>query len=292
MYNLFVSGNPESWDGQPFQIELSRCVREYTDENITERLGGLDAVSIKEIKTFPCIFAYESANKKNPKFGVVRNIGKRYDKVRIQYAIEELQPFISHEQLANLSLALDIDPWELYRTHWAIKAVNLAKELNRAGVILPEWARGNLRTIDITSHIFNVALSFSGESRNRVGPIAAELEGLLGPNSYFYDKNYEAQLARPNLDVLLQEIYKKSKLIVVFLSGHYQSSAWCGIEFRVVRDIIKTQEDEKIMFIKMDDLGNPDGVFSTDGYLDGRNRSPREIANSIHQRVLSQNETP
>ncbi len=42
MYNLFVSGNTDAWRGEPWQIELSRCVREYTDNAITERFGALD----------------------------------------------------------------------------------------------------------------------------------------------------------------------------------------------------------------------------------------------------------
>lgn len=293
MYNLLVSGKPESWEGKPFQIEFTRCVREFTDEDITKRLGGLDADSIKEIKTFPCIFAYENNNKKNPKFGIISNIGKSGDKVRIQYEIEELSSFISYEQLENLSLELGInDSWELNRTHWEIKNVNLAKKLGAVGITLPEWASVNTGTIDITNHVFNVALSFAGESRDIVEPVAAELEGLLGPHSYFYDKNYEAQLAMPRLVVPLQKIYNQSKLIVVFLSGHYQSSDWCKVEFGVVLDIIKKQKPEKIMYLKMDDSENPDGVLSTDGYIDCRNRSPREIAFLIHKRFKLLNAIP
>ena len=31
MYNLLVSGNKEQWNGDPFLLEIARCVREYTD---------------------------------------------------------------------------------------------------------------------------------------------------------------------------------------------------------------------------------------------------------------------
>jgi NAD(P)-dependent dehydrogenase (short-subunit alcohol dehydrogenase family) len=61
MYNLFVSSNPHAWDGEPWKIELSRCVREYTDTEITERYGALDAPAIAELKRLPSLFTYEAA---------------------------------------------------------------------------------------------------------------------------------------------------------------------------------------------------------------------------------------
>ena len=44
------------------------------------------------------------------------------------------------------------------------------------------------------------------------------------------------------------------------------------------------EKKEKIMFIKMDD-GKVEGVFKTDGFIDGRNHKPEEIANFIKQRI-------
>ena len=38
-----------------------------------------------------------------------------------------------------------------------------------------------------------------------VEQVAQELEKLIGPNSYFYDRNDVSQLARPSQDILLQE---------------------------------------------------------------------------------------
>ena len=171
------------------------------------------------------------------------------------------------------------------RTHWAIKDVNLGKELAGKGVHLPRWARSESKSVDITRHQFDVSFSFPGEVRGYVESVAAELERAIGPNSYFYDNNYKAQLARPSLDTLLQDIYRnRSKLVVVFLCEEYQEKEWCGVEFRAVREIIKEKEHEKVMFVKMNE-GKVDGVFSTDGYVDGRSHSPEEIAGFIHERV-------
>ena len=111
--------------------------------------------------------------------------------------------------------------------------------------------------------------------------MAVELERLIGPNTYFYDNNYVSQLARPSLDTFLQGIYRdRSKLIVVFLSADYQRKDWCGIEFRVIREIISERNHQRIMFIRTDD-GDVDGVFATDGYVDALKFAPAQIAGFI-----------
>lgn len=285
MYNLLVSGDDKDWTGKPWIIEASRCVTEYTDTEITKRLGKLDATAVSELQRLPCIFAYEASNKKAPRFGVIRKITRRQDQVRIEYEIKDVDPFLSAEDLSFLAFALDISKWEMNRTHWAVKDVNLAKELKTLGINLPAWARDITKAVDITTHAFDVALSFPGEIRAVVEQIAIELERLIGPNSYFYDSNYVSQLARPSLDTLLQDIYgNRSKLVVVFLSVDYQRKDWCGIEFRAIKEIIMERDHKKIMFVKMDD-GSVDGVFKTDGYIDGRKFSPQEIARFIQERV-------
>ena len=285
MYNLFVSSNDESWNGDPFILEIDRCVREYTDTEITEKYGELQQSDIEKIMRFPCIFAYETGCKKDPKFGLIREIVKRQEKVKISYEIVDLDRFLTHSEIPEMLFDLDISDWEMNRTHWAIKDVNLSKELIAKGIKLPQWIIRDSKAVNITTHQFEVALSFPGEIRTDIELIVAELERKIGPDSYFYDNNYKAQLARPSLDVLLQDIYRKrSKLIVVFLCEEYQEKEWCAIEFRAIREIIMERKNEKIMFIKMDN-GNVDGVFKTDGYIDGRAHTPKEVAEFIKERI-------
>ena len=205
--------------------------------------------------------------------------------VRVEYEILPLDPFINSAQLQELELALDISDWEMNRTHWAVKDVDLVRELYSYGVRLPHWARTAKTTVDITTHQFDVALSFPGEIRDYIEPIVAELERCIGPNTYFYDENYVSQLARPALDVLLQDIYRnRSLLVVVFLCTDYQSKEWCGVEFRAIREMFMEGQADRIMFIRMDN-GQVDGVFKTDGFIDARQRSPEEVAGYIHERV-------
>jgi len=57
MYNLFVSGDEDAWDGEPWIIETGRCVREYTIDDLTARFGDFSAEQVNELRRFPCIFA-------------------------------------------------------------------------------------------------------------------------------------------------------------------------------------------------------------------------------------------
>lgn len=111
-----------------------------------------------------------------------------------------------------------------------------------------------------------------------------ELEQRLGPKAYFYDNNYVSQLAQPSLDTLLQGVYSRAKLDVVFLSSDYQRKDWCGVEFRAVKEIILRRENARVMFVRTDD-GEVKGVFETDGYVDARKFSPAKIAEFICQRL-------
>jgi hypothetical protein len=290
LYNLIVSGSDNEWTGKPFQIELSRCVREYTAPNLTNRYGSLDAKSIAELKRAPSIFAYEIGHKLPPKFGYIKEIVQRQGQVRIEYELHQVEPFLTADDLECMTFELDIGKLELYRTHWAVKEVNLPKELHAKGITLPGSMRDVTNAVDISKHVFDVALSFPGEARPLVERISQELERRLGPNTYFYDNNYVSQLAQPSLDILLQGVYRRAKLDVVFLSTDYQKKDWCGVEFRAVREIILARENSRVMFVRTDE-GTVEGVFKTDGYVDARKFEPAKIADFICERlnVLRQN---
>lgn len=156
----------------------------------------------------------------------------------------------------------------------------------RLKIAVSSYFQSKTSVIDraIINHNFDVALSFSGEYRKLVEEIAFELKAELGKDSVFYDNFYKAHLAQPNLDLLLQKIYKNnSKLNVIFLSSDYEDKEWCGIEFRAIRELIKTGHSEKILLLKLADV-NVAGLFSIDGYLDIRKMKPSEIVTHIIER--------
>lgn len=194
-----------------------------------------------------------------------------------------MTPFLSARDLVDLAPELHLKDIEPHRTHWAVKEVDLEAVLRDRAITLPPWVKG--KPVDIATHVFDVALSFPGEARDYVGRVAAQLEKDLGPHTYFYDRKYTAQLARPSLDTLLQDIYRcRAKLIVVFIGGDYQKKPWCGLEFRAIREIIMQRDHDKVMFVKMDD-GRVDGVFNMDGYVDSREYSAEAVAHMIRQRL-------
>jgi hypothetical protein len=87
------------------------------------------------------------------------------------------------------------------------------------------------------------------------------------------------------VDELLVDIYRnRSRLVVAFLGGDYERKNWCGLEFRVVREIIFRREHNRVMYVRIDD-GAVEGVFATDGYVDARTNSAEQIAEMIRQRV-------
>ncbi|MCA8991561.1 MAG: TIR domain-containing protein [Planctomycetaceae bacterium] len=132
---------------------------------------------------------------------------------------------------------------------------------------------------------FKVAFSFPGEKRRYVSRVVDALRDPLGTDSVFYDHDYQAQLARPNCDTLLQRIYREqSDLIVVFLCAEYAHKQWCGLEWRAVRDVIKSKDDERVMFVRFDDT-KVDGVFSIDGYIDAESFTAQQVADFILTRV-------
>jgi hypothetical protein len=142
-------------------------------------------------------------------------------------------------------------------------------------------------TSNLTDIRFRVAMSFPGEKRTYVSELVDALRPVLGQDAVFYDFDYQAQLARPNLDTLLQDIYRnRSDLIVVFLCAEYADKQWCGLEWRAIRDIIKSKEDERIMLIRFDDAPI-DGIFSIDGYIDARICNAQAVAKLIVERLTA-----
>jgi TIR domain len=147
--------------------------------------------------------------------------------------------------------------------------------------------RRRISTAQGTRKRFQVALSYPGEVRDRVSSIASILEGTLAREAIFYDRWYAGELARPNLDLYLQDIYKRhSELLVIVLCAEYEAKDWCGLEWRVVREVIKHREADRIMLLRLDDAPIS-GLLSIDGYLDIAALSDEHVAKLILSRVTT-----
>jgi hypothetical protein len=139
--------------------------------------------------------------------------------------------------------------------------------------------------LKVTGKRFRVALSFPGEYRAFVEQVAELLARRVGRDHVLYDKYYEAEFARPNLDSYLQNLYHdESDLIAIFLCADYDRKEWCGLEWRALRDVLKRRRDADLMPLRFDDTQIP-GLFSIDGYVWIGTRKPREVADLILQRI-------
>lgn len=134
---------------------------------------------------------------------------------------------------------------------------------------------------------FAVALSYPGERGEFVSKIAACLAEKLGEKKILYDKYLAPEFARPNLDVYLPNLYHtESDLIVIFLCNEYSKKRWCKLEWRSIRQLIETADEDRIMFLSFDEIGAiPElGIVDGDGYFSIGTRSPAEICSAILQR--------
>jgi hypothetical protein len=133
---------------------------------------------------------------------------------------------------------------------------------------------------------FKVAVSFPGEIRETVEKTVRQLQARLGKEAIFYDKDHEAELACPDLDLRLLETYRdNTDLIVAFLAPDYTKKQWCGLEWRSIRELLKTGRDADIMFLRMKDAPLPPGMLSIDGYADISDSTESQVANLILKRL-------
>jgi len=283
LYNLLVTAAEGAWDLPAYEFDRTRFL-EYTVDSLKARFGGLEAQAQEELKSLPTLFTYEGDDE-TVRVGYIRRIRERGRSVLIEYEFDDAVPAFSFSKLKPLQIKLDIEGWEMSRTHWAVKDEDLFELLASVGLVDASYVGEGRPTGRVEEMRFRVALSFPGEKREYVAAVAAEVKKRLGRDAVFYDKDFTAQLARPNLDTLLQRIYlSNSDLVVVFLCAEYERKEWCGLEWRAIRNIIKNKNDHAIMFMRFD-LADISGAFSIDGYVDLDEFTPLEAARMIVERV-------
>lgn len=122
------------WDGTPHEYNRGR-VFEYTSDALKERFRGLDGDALNELMTLPALFAYEQQVEGDARIGWITRVLKRGMNVRVEYLIEPTLPAILEADFDELVWELDIGDWEMNRTHWAVKDVDLFPILIEAGLV-------------------------------------------------------------------------------------------------------------------------------------------------------------
>lgn len=178
----------------------------------------------------------------------------------------------------------------------APQRIEIADVIGASQVVLSEWikeieTKGEVRPPIVapapgaTKRRFAVAFTFPGKNREYVEQVDQALQEFLPPDQIFYDKRYEHELARPDLDTYLQNIYHdEAELIVAFICREYREKEWCGVEWSAIRDIIKKRQGDSVMFFRFDNAQIP-GLFSKDGYIDATQTTPEQAAELIRKRL-------
>jgi hypothetical protein len=134
MFNLLVSGDDQAWNGEPYPYVRSRLF-EYTEDAIAGRFNDLREDQIERLRSLPAVFAYESGRQMDARVGKITSIRLRNREVVVRYQFDENIAPIPHQMLIDRRRGLDIGEWELNRTHWAVKDIDLIEFLETQGLV-------------------------------------------------------------------------------------------------------------------------------------------------------------
>jgi predicted nucleotide-binding protein len=161
VYNLLVVGSENYWDETTEKtLEYDR-VLSYTSVRIKSDFLPLSEESIRSICDLPTLFVYEFA-KRAPKseedwsdpalVGKIVAVKARKNEVVISFEIDRTIEPIPVKEILRVAeeLEIDLSGGESYRTHWAVKDVDLIDLLRRENILKTETSEkveDQLRTI-------------------------------------------------------------------------------------------------------------------------------------------------
>jgi nucleoside phosphorylase len=155
MYNLLVTSSAGTWDQVPYEYDYSlERFLEHTEPTLKARFGKLDEDAVTELCSIPTLFMYEQGVEGVIRFGYITNIQKQSGSITFTYKFDPFLSPIDWEKLTPFFAELQIRTraGEQYRTHWAVKDVDLMRVLKPAlgkttasavPNILPNEATGN-----------------------------------------------------------------------------------------------------------------------------------------------------
>ncbi len=111
-------------------------VFEYTNPQVKRQFEALDGTALEALLALPTLFAYEKFVDAPARVGRITGISRRQKEFAFTFNFDNAVAPIPPESLMRLLPELDIDQkWEMHRSHWAVKNVNLANVLSHAGLL-------------------------------------------------------------------------------------------------------------------------------------------------------------
>lgn len=130
---------------------------------------------------------------------------------------------------------------------------------------------------------YDVALSFAGEDRLIVTPIADCLCGF--GVKVFYDDFEKTRLWGKDLQEHFVNVYMRwARYALVFVSQHYCEKPWARHELRSALARALTERQEYVLPIRIDDTVL-EGLLPTLMYLDLRDETPAEICRRVIDKI-------
>lgn len=132
MYNLFMGYTGPDETENEVAVSASRFL-EYTDSETQMRYRTLTSDAVREIKAYPCLFMREHCEGGAFVANIV-NITASGRDYHVTFERNTDIGAIAAEDIARSALELDIDEFEFYRTHWAIKNIDLLRVLGENNI--------------------------------------------------------------------------------------------------------------------------------------------------------------
>lgn len=185
MYNLIITSTYGAWEQSNYYLPFSRFC-EHTEEKIEMLFNPFNQEAITKLKSLPTLFAYEKWSGSEAYLGQITKINLNNDnQLHFQYSLNDNIKPIQTEKLSEMDLG--INEWEMNRTHWAVKDINLFKVLRDLGVI---GIKNNIinrdfstieKQLTVTPKVFSIP---NGKSNNN-------LVSVMMPFGQEFDHVYE-----------------------------------------------------------------------------------------------------
>ena len=130
-FNLIIGYDP--FPSDHILIDKNRALTEYISDEVKAEFGGWTTENIEKIKKLPAIIALErdGSDEQQAVFAFIQDVKVQDNGVKVYYQKYFPFPFsFLKDNLTDLAMYL----FELTRTHWTIKKVDLLEVMQDAGI--------------------------------------------------------------------------------------------------------------------------------------------------------------
>ena len=130
-FNLIIGYDP--FEKDHILVDPSRALTEYISDEVKSQFGGWSSEAIEKIKKLPAIISCErdGTDGQQAVFAFIEDIKVQDNGIKVYFRRYFPMPFsFLSENLSDLAMHM----FELTRTHWTIKKIDLMEVIQDAGV--------------------------------------------------------------------------------------------------------------------------------------------------------------